>query len=360
MKIMEENHYYPFGLKHGSYNTGLNDFQRQESAVVLKAPVNPNPGDGDVLANSFKYRYNGKEFQEELGLNMYDMDIRQYDPAIGRWVVQDPVVHHDMSPYNAFDNNPVFWADPSGADSQTGQTDSNGSNRFDALGQYIPPLERFVRPRPFDNADEDRYRRNVSGGPPDDVTVNSKGIVTKIVKNGKANRFFDETGQELFFNDPSSDSQWYNSIELGDRLYHKIGEATYLRMIMKAGVNHPLFRGPFKTLFDSYYDADFGTSQISPEFGIPYNTTEYDGVEGGDGSFYRFGNDKSIYNLADAGNFMWGGWMRANLQSLGLSTWSANINSIMSINGPDTKSDQQAITKGHNYMTNYLKSLRKK
>jgi len=22
-----------------------------------------------------------------------------------------------MSPYNAFDNNPVFWADPSGADS---------------------------------------------------------------------------------------------------------------------------------------------------------------------------------------------------------------------------------------------------
>jgi hypothetical protein len=47
---------------------------------------------------------------------MYAMDMRQYDPAIARWVVQDPVVHHDMSPYNAFDNNPVFWADPSGAD----------------------------------------------------------------------------------------------------------------------------------------------------------------------------------------------------------------------------------------------------
>jgi hypothetical protein len=31
-------------------------------------------------------------------------------------VVIDPVVHYNFSPYNAFDNNPVFWADPSGAD----------------------------------------------------------------------------------------------------------------------------------------------------------------------------------------------------------------------------------------------------
>lgn len=43
------------------------------------------------------------------------MDMRQYDPAIARWVVQDPVIHHDMSPYNAYNCNPVFWADPSGA-----------------------------------------------------------------------------------------------------------------------------------------------------------------------------------------------------------------------------------------------------
>src|SRR5690554_4164107 len=47
------------------------------------------------------------------------MDLRQLDPAIGRWMVQDPVIHHDYSPYSAFDNNPVYWSDPSGADSQT-------------------------------------------------------------------------------------------------------------------------------------------------------------------------------------------------------------------------------------------------
>ena len=73
---------------------------------------------------------NGKELQDELGLNMYDMDMRQYDPAIARWVVLDPVIHHSMSPYNAFDNNPVFWADPSGADAEqsSGSSDSNNSD----------------------------------------------------------------------------------------------------------------------------------------------------------------------------------------------------------------------------------------
>ena len=69
--------------------------------------------------NKYNYKFNGQELQEDLGLNMYDMDFRDYDPAIARWVAMDPVVHHSLSPYNAFDSNPLFWVDPSGADSQT-------------------------------------------------------------------------------------------------------------------------------------------------------------------------------------------------------------------------------------------------
>ncbi|WP_445457009.1 DUF6443 domain-containing protein [Flavobacterium sp. HNIBRBA15423] len=89
-EIVEENEYYPFGLKHESH----------------------------ISSNAYQMKYNGKELQTELGLNMYDMDFRDYDPAIARWVAQDPVVHFRMSPYNAFDNNPVYWADPSGGDSE--------------------------------------------------------------------------------------------------------------------------------------------------------------------------------------------------------------------------------------------------
>lgn len=115
LKILEENHYYPFGLKHSIYSTGhKRDYvsREDENSGASLPPVVDY-----VTSTRYQYKYNGKEWQDELGLNVYDMDMRQYDPAIARWVVLDPVIHHSMSPYNAFDNNPVFWADPSGADS---------------------------------------------------------------------------------------------------------------------------------------------------------------------------------------------------------------------------------------------------
>jgi len=104
--VVEEQHYYPFGLEH-PYNKIERDLIPTWNLTLTF---------GQTTENGYQYQYNGKEWQDELGYNMYDMDMRQYDPAIARWVVQDPIVHHGMSPYNAFDNNPVFWADPSGAD----------------------------------------------------------------------------------------------------------------------------------------------------------------------------------------------------------------------------------------------------
>ncbi len=95
-EILEENNYYPFGLKHKGYNAVIN---------------NSNP--------ALDYKYNGVELEETLGLYLYEMDFRQYDPAIARFTGIDPVTHFSNSTYNAFDNNPVFWADPSGADAIT-------------------------------------------------------------------------------------------------------------------------------------------------------------------------------------------------------------------------------------------------
>ena len=56
-----------------------------------------------------KFKFNGIELEESLGLNLYEMDLRSYDPAIGRWNRIDPVTHYNLSPYNAFDNNPIFF-----------------------------------------------------------------------------------------------------------------------------------------------------------------------------------------------------------------------------------------------------------
>ncbi|SNY94328.1 RHS repeat-associated core domain-containing protein [Flagellimonas pacifica] len=101
--------YYPFGLRHKGYNN------------VVSSNAN---------SVASKFKYNGIELEESLGLNLYEMDLRQYDPAIARWTSIDPIVHWEFSTYQAFDNNPVFFADPSGADSiynfETGQYVING------------------------------------------------------------------------------------------------------------------------------------------------------------------------------------------------------------------------------------------
>lgn len=65
------------------------------------------------------------------------MDLRQYDPAIGRWVVQDPVIHHEFSPYSAFDNNPVYWSDPSGANSIRYNWESGDYDVLDGDGKWV-------------------------------------------------------------------------------------------------------------------------------------------------------------------------------------------------------------------------------
>jgi RHS repeat-associated protein len=90
LNILEENNYYPFGMKHSPYN--------------------------ESLPSSYKYKYNGKEYQDELGLNMYDYGARNYDPAIGRWMNVDPLAEEfpDTSPYVFVNNNPLRFTDPTG------------------------------------------------------------------------------------------------------------------------------------------------------------------------------------------------------------------------------------------------------
>ncbi|MFP9099860.1 DUF6443 domain-containing protein [Flavobacterium sp. RHBU_24] len=108
--IMEENHYYPFGLKHLNYNTTHAMYLAMNGEVILYPPLNAT----DKLVNN--YKYNGKELQDELGLNMYDYGARNYDPALGRWMNIDPLAskYLSTSPYAYALDNPIYFIDIDG------------------------------------------------------------------------------------------------------------------------------------------------------------------------------------------------------------------------------------------------------
>ncbi|WMJ75654.1 polymorphic toxin type 43 domain-containing protein [Cytophagaceae bacterium ABcell3] len=68
----------------------------------------------------YRYGFNGMEKDDEISGsgNSYTTFERQYDARIARWVSTDPIFHEYQSAYAAFDNNPIYYKDPSGASSE--------------------------------------------------------------------------------------------------------------------------------------------------------------------------------------------------------------------------------------------------
>jgi RHS repeat-associated protein len=84
-KLKEESHYYPHGLPIAGMGSAASGFVEN------------------------KKRYQGNDFNRELGLNWMNFHNRQYDPQIGRFLSVDPAAEatFSLSPYTAMNNDPV-------------------------------------------------------------------------------------------------------------------------------------------------------------------------------------------------------------------------------------------------------------
>ncbi|GAA0877030.1 hypothetical protein GCM10009118_34400 [Wandonia haliotis] len=80
----------------------------------------------------YRYQFNGMETDNEISGkgNSYTTEFRQYDPRLGRWKSLDPLMSKfpHMSPYVAFNNNPVYFVDPYGLEGTNPDGDDGGND----------------------------------------------------------------------------------------------------------------------------------------------------------------------------------------------------------------------------------------
>ena len=89
--VLQEDAYYPFGMN-----------------IAGLSSANSSPEN--------KYKYNGKELQDDFGLDWYDYGARFYDAALGRFHTLDPraETYNFQTPFAYAANNPAKFADYNG------------------------------------------------------------------------------------------------------------------------------------------------------------------------------------------------------------------------------------------------------
>jgi len=228
-EIIQEQSYYPFGLQHA-----------------------PLPA---VSGTQNKYQYNGKEFNDELGLNQLDYGARFYMPDIGRWGTIDPYAEKYMpiTAYAYVANNPMKFIDPNGKEIwinyKEAKTKKDGTVKTDKKGN-IKYAEKSIQYKSGDKyngknelvkntftALDYMQQKNADGGIVNklanntDIKVNIQGNNAEFKSESNRTYYKDDGTHSLIFDDknlfaPTDNNNnilGYQSPALG--LLHELGHA---------------------------------------------------------------------------------------------------------------------------------------
>lgn len=338
LEIVEENNYYPFGLKHKGYN---------ELSSAL----------GNDVAN--RYKFGGKELDASLdnAWATYDFGARNYDPALGRWMNIDPMAEamRRHSPYNYAYNNPIFFIDPdgmfpfgSGATGIYGPGDPNGN-------------EKGVMSIAFANTkDSEKEEEDEEQNPPDDYIFDENGNYIRTELTGKPDRLVIENSQSglrehFAFADPVNDPLSIKFGEISKIIF--VSTVDIENILNDSGALDPKNKYSLSFLSEEGKGSgklDFSYSGIPDYYQVPEVSSHPAGPRPSSVLFLPEG-EKTAHNHMNFGNFLFGAAGKAMGFSSSILRAGAHYNSLKNSNSNgydsqwDSTDDQWSIFLGARY-----------